>query len=243
MRRLRLTVGYRGTHYAGWGLQPGQPTVQAAVESALGAALGHDVRVTAAGRTDAGVHADGQVLSFDTSSTITPDGLGRVLGTRLPPDIWVAESCETTAGFDARRSAKRRWYRYALWRGHAPSTEWHAQALAHTEPLDLTAMREAASSLLGTHDFASFATQHVGTTQRTLFAADWRQVNASLLLFEVCATGFLKHMVRGVVGSLLWVGGGRWSPTEFERALKATDRRAAGPNAPAHGLTLHRIDY
>jgi tRNA pseudouridine38-40 synthase len=104
-------------------------------------------------------------------------------------------------------------------------------------------MREASTSLIGSHDFASFATQHVGTTQRTLFAADWRQVNPTLLLFEVCATGFLKHMVRGVVGSLLWVGGGRWSPTEFERALKATDRRAAGPNAPAHGLTLHRIDY
>jgi tRNA pseudouridine38-40 synthase len=201
------------------------------------------VRVTAAGRTDAGVHADGQVISFDTSSTITPHGLHRVLNSSLPEDVWVNTSAEVPAGFDARRSARRRWYRYALWRGHAPSPEWHGRALAHSDALDLCAMREASTSLIGSHDFASFATQHVGTTQRTLFAADWRQVNPTLLLFEVCATGFLKHMVRGVVGSLLWVGGGRWSPTEFERALKATDRRAAGPNAPAHGLTLHRIDY
>lgn len=243
MRRLRLTLGYRGTHYAGWGLQPGRSTVQATVESALGSALGHSVRVTAAGRTDAGVHAEGQVVSFDTSSSITPSGLQRVLDSSLPDDVWVRDASDVTSWFDARRSARRRWYRYALWRGHTPSTEWHGRALAYEHKLDLPSVREASTILIGTHDFASFATQRVGTTQRTVFAADWRQVNATLLLFEICASGFLKHMVRGVVGTLLWVGTGRWSASEFEQALDATDRRAGGPNAPAHGLTLHRIDY
>src|SRR5579864_991995 len=103
-RRFRATLGYRGTRYAGWGVQPHQPSVQATVESALSSAVDHRVRVTAAGRTDAGVHADGQVISFDTTSTITPDGLQRVLSTRLPDDVWVVDCSEARGDFDARRS-------------------------------------------------------------------------------------------------------------------------------------------
>src|SRR5579864_845735 len=114
--RLRATLGYRGTHYAGWGVQPHEPTVQATVESALEATLGHPVRVTAAGRTDAGVHAEGQVISFDTSSTITPDGLNRAVRRYLPDDVWFHEVARAPGDFDARRTARRRWYRYALWR-------------------------------------------------------------------------------------------------------------------------------
>jgi tRNA pseudouridine38-40 synthase len=243
MRRLRLTLGYRGTHYAGWGVQPRQRTVQATVESALGSALGHPVRVTAAGRTDAGVHADAQVVSFSTSSTITATGLQRVLTAALPDDVWVTAADDVPRTFDARRSARRRWYRYALWRDHSPASEWHGRSLPHIDPLDLASMRRASETLVGRHDFVSFATQHTGTTERTVFAADWRAISDRLLVFEICADAFLKHMVRGIVGSLLWVGAKHWSPQDFQAALEAKARRAAGPNAPASGLTLHRIEY
>jgi tRNA pseudouridine38-40 synthase len=248
MRRLRLTLGYRGTHYAGWAVQNRShlPTVQACVESALASALGHQVRVTAAGRTDAGVHASGQVVSFDTSSTISSPGLRRVIARSLPDDIWVMDADEVGSTFDARRSAVRRWYRYAIWRSAAePPTEWHGRCLVHREPLDPACMREASRALLGRHDFGSFVTRPSkrGSTERTVFVADWLEVSRSLLLFEICADGYLKQMVRTIGGRLLWVGSGRWTPEQFASALPSADRRAAGPNAPAVGLTLHRIEY
>jgi tRNA pseudouridine38-40 synthase len=241
-----MTLGYRGTRYVGWAVQPRGPSVQATVEAALARTLGHSVRVTAAGRTDAGVHADGQVVSFDTPSTITPDGVQQVVSHHLPDDVWVDEVSEAPSDFDARRSARRRWYRYAVWRHGVPSPRWRGHALVAEQPLDLSAMRSASTELLGTHDFASLATRATGqdsSSTRTVFAADWLEISASLVLFEICADAFLKHMVRTLVGSLLWVGAGRWSPHSFARALAAGDRRAAGPNAPAHGLTLHHIEY
>src|SRR4051812_8049460 len=143
MRRLRMTLGYRGTHYAGWATQPRGATVQATVESALASALGHPVRVTAAGRTDAGVHADGQVASFETVSAITPDGMQRVLASRLPDDVWVDDVSEAPANFDPRRSARRRWYRYAIWRHGVPSSRWRGRALVTRAPLEVSAMRAA----------------------------------------------------------------------------------------------------
>ena len=242
--RLRATLGYRGTRYAGWGIQPHQTTVQAAVESSLSEVLG-PTRVTAAGRTDAGVHAEGQVISFNTTSTITPDGLQRVLATHLPDDVWVHTVSEAPANFDARRSARRRWYRYALWRHGTPSSAWQGRALVNEEPLDLSAMRAASRELLGRHDFASLVTSpsSTGSTVRTVFAADWLQISSSLLVFEICADAFLKQMVRAIVGSLLWVGNGHWQPRQFAAALDTRDRRAMGPNAPAIGLTLHQIEY
>jgi len=246
MRRLRLTLGYHGTHYAGWGVQSrsNRPTVQATVESALGSALGHPVRVAVAGRTDAGVHAEAQVASFDTSSTISETGLARVLTDTLPADVWVRDVAQTDAAFDARRSARRRWYRYAVWRHATPPAQWHGRALPYPKPLDIEPMRAASRTLLGTHDFAAFATRPPrAATVRTVFAADWLRVSDGLWLFEICADAFLKQMVRGIVGTSLLVGDGRWSPEDFAAAATSKDRRAAGPNAPALGLTLHRIDY
>jgi tRNA pseudouridine38-40 synthase len=216
------------------------------VEAALESALAHPVRVTAAGRTDAGVHADAQVISFDTTSTITPDGIHNVLRRSLPGDVWVDEVAEAAADFDARRSARRRWYRYALWRSatSAPGA-WQGRCLVEPRPLDLGAMREASRALVGRHDFASLVTRPAvrASTDRTVFVADWLEISPALVLFEICANAYLKQMVRTIVGSLLWVGVGRWQPDQFAAALDAADRRAAGPNAPAVGLTLHRIDY
>lgn len=245
MRRLRMTLGYRGTHYAGWAVQPRRATVQASVETALATVLHHPVRVTAAGRTDAGVHADGQVVSFETSSTIGTAGLPRVVNQMLPDDIWVEDAAEVRADFDARRSARRRWYRYAIWRHGIPSSPWRGRALVTRSALDVPAMRAGAQHVVGDHDFASFVTRPSKrtSTTRTVFAADWLEVSHNLLLFEICADAFLKQMVRALVGSLLWVGAGRWSPTHIAQALAANDRRSAGPNAPAIGLTLHHIEY
>jgi tRNA pseudouridine38-40 synthase len=245
-RRLRATLGYRGTHYAGWGVQHSRPTVQSTVEAALEAALSHPVRVTAAGRTDAGVHADAQVISFDTTSLISAAGLQRVMAQSLPDDVWVHNVSDAPTDFDARRSARRRWYRYALWRNAAsPPAAWQGRCLLEPHPLDLAAMRRASRALIGRHDFASLVTRPAvrASTDRTIFAADWLELSPSLALFEICADAYLKQMVRTIVGSLLWVGLGRWQPDQFTAALNAADRRAAGPNAPAVGLTLHRIDY
>jgi tRNA pseudouridine38-40 synthase len=244
-RRFRATLGYRGTRYAGWGIQPHQRTLQGTVESALSDALGHQVRITAAGRTDVGVHAEGQVISFDTASPITPEGLHRVLGTRLPEDVWVHSVEDAEPTFDARRSARRRWYRYALWRHGSPGAASRGRCLQHPDPLDLRPVRRATRSLFGRHDFAALVTSpsRPSSTVRTVFAADWLEVSPSLTVFEICADAFLKQMVRAIVGSLLWVGTGHWQPEHFSAALESRDRRAMGPNAPAIGLTLHHIDY
>lgn len=222
-----------------------QPSVQGTLEDALSRVLGHPVRVSAAGRTDAGVHADGQVVSFATSSSIPSEGLARALAEWLPDDIWVVDAADAPSGFDARRSARRRWYRYAIWRGTFVPTLWHGRALGVREPLNLDAMRVAAASLVGQHDFAALATRPLSgkSTVRTVYVSDVLEMDASLLLFEICANAFLTHMVRAIVGGLLWVGTARWTSEQFITSLESRDRRLAGPNAPALGLTLHRIDY
>ena len=164
----------------------------------------------------------------------------------LPDDVWLADIADAPADFDARRSASRRWYRYAIWRQGIPPSAWQGRCLVNHVPLDLAAMRRGAQALLGRHDFAALATRPriaAQSTVRTVYAADWVQRSPSLLLFEICADAYLKQMVRTIVGSLLWVGTGRWSPEQFEDALKTSDRRATGPNAPALGLSLWRIDY
>ncbi|HTD76278.1 MAG TPA: tRNA pseudouridine synthase A, partial [Chloroflexota bacterium] len=156
---MRLTLGYRGTRYAGWSRTPGQPTVQATLEAALASAVGHPVRSTAAGRTDAGVHADGQVVSFETTSPIPCDGLRRVAQQRLPDDIWIVDASQVAPDFDARRSAVRRWYRYAIWRSGVPTAAWQGRCLEEPQALDLDAMRAGARALLGRRDFASLVTR------------------------------------------------------------------------------------
>src|SRR5205085_7135526 len=174
-----------------------------------------------AGRTDAGVHAEGQVVSFDTSSSITAAGLCQVLPRWLPDDVWVVDADEAPRSFDARRSAKRRWYRYAIWRTPSVPAAWQARALVATDGFDLGAMRIASRALIGRHDFASLLTRPSMrvSTERTVFAADWVEVSPDLVLFEICADAYLKQMVRTIVGSLMWVGNGRWTPHRFAAAL------------------------
>ena len=248
-RVVRLTLGYAGAGYAGWARQSpatthGLDTVQQVLERALADILGQPVTCVAAGRTDAGVHAEGQVVSFASTSAVPADGLRRVLATRLPPDIWVLDAADAPAQFDARRDARRRWYRYSLWLGDTPATDWRGRALPVLRTLELAPMRAAARLLLGRRDLTSLASADaVGSPVRTIFAADWLQVSPQLVHFVVCADGFLKRMVRTLVGSLMRVGGDGWSADRFAAALVAADRRAAGPTVPALGLTLTRVEY
>ena len=247
VRVIRMGLEYEGTRYHGFALQPGLPTVQLVVERALADLIGSAVRVTPAGRTDAGVHAIGQVLSFRTESRLPAEAISRALGSRLPEDVVAGPSDEAEAGFDARRSALRRHYRYTIWNNKRPNLWWRRYSLHVADRLDESAMREAAAALVGRHDFASFvghAAQEPrrSSAVRTVQRADWIR-EGDLLHFDCCADAFARHMVRNMVGTLLSVGCGRTSAQEFERVLEAQDRRAAGPTAAASGLTLVKVDY
>jgi tRNA pseudouridine38-40 synthase len=186
-----------------------------------------------------------QVVSLDTSSHISADGLRQVMPRWLPDDVWVLGVADAPADFDARHSAVRRWYRYAIWRDGVPPSTWQGRCLIYDQPLDLAAMRLGAQALLGRHDFAALASSPPAgqSTVRTVYAADWLHVSQSLIIFEICADAYLKQMVRSIVGSLLWVGAGRWTAEQFKIALESADRRSIGPNAPPVGLSLHRIEY
>jgi tRNA pseudouridine38-40 synthase len=228
-------------------VQPGRLTVQGVLEEALAAALGENVRVTPAGRTDTGVHASGQVVSFATDGLLDGVALVRATNARLPSDILALRAAEMPAGFDARRDALRRHYRYVIW--NAPLPNLWARHLSWHVPvrLDLAAMQGAAARLVGRHDFAAFAGQAAReplgrSTTRTVERASWSRRGAALM-FQITADAFLRHMVRAIVGTSLEVGRGRTSPDDVGAILDAADRRRAGPNAPPTGLMLVRVDY
>ncbi len=248
MRNLALALEYEGTAYFGFGIQPGLPTIQGELERALRTTLGHGVRVTPAGRTDAGVHATGQVVSFRTESKLDVAAVQRALNARLPADIVVRRVIEVPEWFDARRSARSRRYRYSIWRGEQRNVWLRRTSYHFSGHLDLDAMREATEKLLGRHDFAAF-TRKWGeerrrrlSTVRTVFQAEWSN-EGQLLHFDIAADAFLRHMVRTIVGSLLWVGRGRLTPEQFGRLLEPGTTTLAGPTAPPHGLTLTGVDY
>lgn len=247
VRNVRLDLAYEGTRYHGFGLQPNRRTIQEVLEEALARSLGERVRVTAAGRTDAGVHASGQVVSFTTRGRLAPAELLRAVNAYLPDDVHVYGAAEGPPELDARRSALRRHYRYLIWSHRLPNL-WERRWVWHlTDRLDVGAMQAAARQLVGTHDFASFlghrAQEPAGrTTVRTVERAVWWQ-DGNLIGFEVTANAFLRHMVRGIVGTLVEVGRGRLDPAQFGTILEAADRRRAGANAPPHGLILTGVDY
>lgn len=242
-----MLLAYEGTRYQGFGLQPGLLTIQGVLEQALAGALGHPVRVTPAGRTDAGVHAVGQVVSFETGSPVPARAMPALLNARLPYDVVAGRAHDAPSGFDARRSARRRVYRYSLWTDEYETLLSRRFAHHCPRPLDLEAMNEAAARLCGTHDFSSFIggaaeEPFPRSPVRRVERARWRR-EGRWLHFDCTANAFGRHMVRGIVGTLIWVGRGRLTPDGFEELLRARDRRAAGPNAPARGLTLRRVDY
>ena len=249
IRVLRADLEYDGTDFHGFAPQPGARTVGGELERVLALVLDEPIRVTPGARTDAGVHARGQVVSFRTRSGLEPSEVRRALNALLGHDVWVRNVDEATEDFDARRSARSRRYRYSIWN----STErnvWECRWMLQVEPkLDVGAMDEACRELVGKHDFAAFRTHraqedpHRSTTRRvisTRWAQDGSEPN---LTFEIEAEAFLRHMVRGIVGSSILVGRGKAPTTALADMLASADRAAAGPTAPGHGLTLLEIRY
>jgi len=242
--RVRLTLEYDGTRYAGWQRQENALAVQQVVEEALSKLTGESISVTGASRTDAGVHALGQVAHFDTSSRIPPDKYAYALNTLLPPDIRVRSSARAADDFHARFSAVGKRYRYLI---HASAHAGALNRLTHAHviyPLDLAAMRAELPDLVGTRDFKAFAASGscVKDTVRTVRSAEIFQEGGEFALF-VEGNGFLYNMVRIIAGTLISVGAGKLAPGAFRRALDTGDRLDLGVTAPAHGLTLMQVFY
>jgi tRNA pseudouridine38-40 synthase len=249
MRTLKLTLAYDGTAYAGWQVQPGCRTVQGTLEAAMEKVTGPTTHVLASGRTDAGVHALGQVVGWRTPSDLPVEVLWRALNAELPQDIAVLEVTEAADDFHAVRDAVRKRYRYVIHDGpvHDVFRRQYCWHYTHGR-LDAQAMARAAGALLGTHDFRSF--QSSGTaresTVRTVFEISVRRGRGGArdwINLEIEADGFLYHMVRAIVGTLVEVGRGAQSETWPAEVLRAADRSAAGPTAPPQGLFLLRVDY
>ena len=278
-RTLKMTLAYEGTNYCGWQVQPNGISIQSVVEQALSEFTGEPVRVTASGRTDAGVHAVGQVTNFTTRSTAPCHGFLHGLPRYLPDDIVVRDVQEAAAGFNARYDAKRKWYRYIIHNSRIRVPFLRNAVLWQRSPLDDVAMHTAVQCLVGTHDFRCFETQwpNRSSSVRTIYHASIKRITAwdawdasdlastlpgdttekaslnsfsepasndpSFLCFDIEADGFLYNMVRAIVGTLIHVGRGRWTPADVARILNSGDRTHAGETAPAQGLYLMRVEY
>jgi tRNA pseudouridine38-40 synthase len=244
LRTLKLVVEYDGTDFAGWQRQDGQRTVQGCLEEGFRAMTGQAIVVRGAGRTDAGVHAEGQVASVEVASRIPALGFLRGMNTQSPPEIAVLEVTDMPAGFNARHDARGKIYRYTVWNHPVRSPRIARRAWHVYDPLDTHAMREAAARLIGEHDFRSFRSSDCDRTNtvRIIRRFDVRREGA-LLSFEVEGTAFLRNMVRILAGTLVAVGKGRMTPDQVEALLTRGDRTQAGVTAPACGLTLVRVIY
>lgn len=244
LRNLRLVIEYDGTDFSGWQRQVAQRTVQGTLEEKLRELLGETAEVRGAGRTDAGVHAEGQVAHVRLASRIPTGGLLRGLNTILPPDVALIDVAEVADTFDARFSARGKVYRYRVWNHLVRSpkqarTSWHVKL-----PLDLDTMRIAARALCGEHDFRGFRASDCDrrNTVRVIRRLDVSRQGA-IVDIEVEATAFLKNMVRILAGTLVDVGRGRMDVPRVLRVLEQGDRTAGGVTAPAAGLTLVRVIY
>ena len=244
MRTLKLTLAYDGTRYVGWQRQAEGESIQGVLEDALARFEGNPVTVHGAGRTDAGVHALGQVASVQLTCGHDVDTLTRALNAQLPEDLRVRVIEEAPPGFHARFSARAKTYRYQIRNGRVASPFDRAYVWHLPERLDAAAMRCAAHTLVGRHDFSAF--QSIGTqvpdSIRTITASDVRS-EGDLLLYEVTADGFLRHMVRAIVGTLVEIGRGWRTPESIATLLANGVRAEAGATAPPHGLFLVRVDY
>jgi len=242
---LRLVLEYDGAGFDGWQIQAaGSRTVQGELEHAVARICGERARVMGSGRTDAGVHAEGQVASVCLDTELPVLKLRRALNGVLPEDIVVLDLQTAPDNFDARRNATSKLYRYGIWNGPQRSPLRAPRALRLERPLDLAALRRAAGDLVGVHDFASFqaAGSQVKTSVRELLRVDvlGRSGAAVDLFFE--GTGFLRHMVRILVGTLIQVGSQRREAGSMPEVLASRDRSQAGPTAPAYGLTLVSVN-
>jgi tRNA pseudouridine38-40 synthase len=244
LRKLRLVVEYDGTDFSGWQRQPRVRTVQGTLEEKIRELVGESVEVRGAGRTDAGVHAEGQVCSFDLASYIPTGGFLRGLNTILPSDVAVIDVAEVDPAFDARFSARGKVYRYRIW-NHFVRSPKHARTSWHIRtPLDLEAMRKAAAALCGEHDFRGFRASDCDRRNTVRIIRRFEIVrDAALVDIEVEATAFLRNMVRILAGTLCDVGRGKLDLAAVVGVLGSGNRAEGGVTAPACGLTLLRVIY
>jgi tRNA pseudouridine38-40 synthase len=266
-RNLKLTIAYDGSEFHGWQIQPDRPTVQGILSEVLGRTTGEKVLPQGSGRTDTGVHARAQVTSFTTESTIPLVNFRKVLNDRLPPAIRVLNVEETPTDFHARHSAKAKTYEYRVYCGEIVPPWLSRYVTHHPWPLDRDAVFAAAAFVIGEHDFTSFAAvdpdrgtrseedddefaldadtlvvpKHA-TNVRAISESSWRH-EGDEIIYTVRGNGFLHHMVRNLVGTMLIVGKGTWRPEDMKRILEARNRSAAGPTAPANGLWLMGVEY
>ena len=243
-KRFAATVSYDGSGFAGSQRQANDRTVQAELETAAAALFGAAVRVELAGRTDSGVHAVGQVAALTAVTRLEAQTVGRALNAHLPEDVAVRDVREVVAGFDPRRWARRRWYRYTIWHSEARAPLKRRTAWQIEGSLDLPAMQQAAEALAGRQDFlaCSGPLEAGRTSVRTVFNAGWR-CEGDAMLFDIEADAFLPQMVRRVVGALVRVGRNTLEVEEFAGLLRQAQPGSLGPTAPAHGLCLEHVWY
>ena len=243
--RIALIVEYDGTRYHGSQLQAGSPTVQEVIEEALCKLTGEKIRVKMAGRTDAGAHARGQVVSFGTESPLPTETFIKGLNYHLPGDVAVREASKVDNSFDARRNALSREYRYYIWNSPIRSPIRRGFVYLVSKKLDTEAMNRAAQALIGKHDFASFVTRtEIGkkSTIRNIYKAEIEK-DGDLIILSMAANAFLPHQVRNTVGALIKVGLGKMTVEEFESIIQAKKPGMAGPTVPACGLCLMKVNY
>ena len=244
MKRVMLTVAYDGTRYRGWQIQPNGETIEGVLNRCLSELLGEKIEVIGVSRTDSGVHALGNVAVFDTASRIPADKISYALNRSLPEDIRIQKSEEAAADFHPRRCASRKTYEYRVYCAPFPLPTKRLYANYTYVPLDVGLMRQAAAYLVGEHDFRSFCSTdtQAETTVRRVDALEVDQ-NGHEIVMRVSGNGFLYNMVRIIAGTLMEVGRGHIPPERMQDILEARDRQAAGPTAPACGLTLMEIAF
>ena len=237
-----MTVAYDGTAYHGWQIQPGVPTIEGELNHALSGLLQEDIQVIGASRTDSGVHALCNVAVFDTDARIPGEKISYALNQRLPEDIRIQKSEETAKDFHPRHCKSRKTYEYRILNRQFPLPTRRLYAYFTYVPLDLEKMRQAAAPLVGEHDFKSFCSPSaaVESTIRTIYDLTVEKERDEIII-RVCGGGFLYNMVRIIAGALMEAGRGNMQPDQVKKILAAKDRRAAGPTAPACGLTL--VEY
>jgi tRNA pseudouridine38-40 synthase len=245
LKNWRLLIEYDGCAYQGWQSQPSGRAVQDRLEESLAMVLREPVKLTAAGRTDAGVHALGQVANFRTSAEIDAYRLRWQINAVLPKDIVLKEICLASDDFDARRSAVMRTYSYLIFNRPHPSPFWRRYSWWIAKPFELEAAVRAGRQLIGSHDFSAFTVAKCGPTRRSVSAVEVLrdpQVDG-LIRVRISANAFLHHMVRLIVGTLAEIGTGKMPPGAVGEILASRDVRRAGPRAPAKGLWLEKVDY
>ncbi len=255
LKNWRLVIEYDGSRYCGWQVQPQVNTVQAEVERALTTALREKVSIQGSGRTDAGVHADGQVANFKTDAEITAHRLRWQLNALLPRDIVVHEIVSVGEDFDARRSAIERTYSYLILSRPVPSVFWRSYSFWVSKTFNIEAAVIGAKALIGTHDFSAFTVAKVGSMVRRVTALDVLGEHPvgmasqggmraeGLITIRITANAFLHHMVRLIVGTLVEVAAEKIEPGRVKEILDSKDIRQAGPRAPAKGLRLEKVSY